>query len=1136
VNNNLSNAQTYKAERQRSEVLAELNQAKTAFLTNISHEFRTPLTLILGSVEEILLSGDGLNLSEREQLKVAKRNSLRLLKLVNTLLDFSSIEAERIQAVYERTDLATLTLELASMFRSTIERAGIQLIIDCPPLPEPIYVAREMWEKIVMNLLSNAFKFTFKGQIILSLSWVSQGVELKVQDTGIGIRAKEIPRLFERFYRAREVRGRNDEGSSGMGLSLVKELIQLHGGSIDVTSTPGEGSCFKVCIPSGYGHLPAEQVDLYPPNPRVIPPVTPSKMTATYLEEVKSWSAEIDDGVEVQQIPPPQSSLPRILVVDDNADLCNYIQRLLSQKYQVKALNTGLAALDWIREHKPDLVITDVIMPELNGLELLQILRHDPSTEQIPIILLSARAGENALIEGLEAKADDYLIKPFSARELLARVRSILEMTRLRQEATIREQELINTKARVIDILESITDGFLSLDHQWQLTYVNRASERLSGKTREELLGRNFWQTYAHLLGLNCEEKLRQVIQTQVADHFETCLVEDNLWYEVHLYPYEQGLAIYWRDITKRKQAEVTLLKSEERLRVALKSAPITLFNQDQTLRYTWVHNPTLNRSDQEILGNTDFDLFSEEGAARLTQLKHRVLETGIGTREEVPIFAYGQQYCFDLTIEPLHNSNHEIIGITCAAVDISDYKRIELALRQSEAQATARAQELKTFMETVPAAVWIAHDPQCQQMTANRAAHELVQLASGAVLTATPDDGSYPFEFKIQRQGQDIPLEDLPMQQAGRTGENIESEFEFVFENGEVRSIYGRAVPLRDEAGEVRGVIGAFLDVSDRKRVEQEREQLLIREQAAREQAEMTNRIKDEFLTVLSHELRSPLNPILGWTKLLQTRKFDSQSTARALETIERNAKLQTQLIEDLLDISRILRGKMVLHNQPVDLITTIQSALETFKLAAEAKEIQVRFEIAQNYGFPPLPIYVLGDATRLQQIIWNLLSNGIKFTPPGGLVEIYLESQADYARIQIKDTGIGINQQFLPYVFDYFRQQDGTNTRKFGGLGLGLAIVRHLTELHGGIVSADSLGEDLGATFTVQLPLIKSVERCPGEVMPKAIGTSLQSPSVPNPVTEPVDLEGLRVLAIDDQAEILDFDQDLLESNDNF
>jgi PAS domain S-box-containing protein len=1018
VNTNLSNAQTYEAERQRAEFLGELNQVKTAFLSSISHEFRTPLTLILGSVEEILQGEDCLNFSQREQLTIAKRNSLRLLKLVNTLVDFSSIEAERIQAVYEPTDLATLTIELVSMFRSSIERAGIHLIIDCPPLPEPVYIDREVWEKIVMNLFSNALKFTFKSEIILSLRWVTNGIELEVQDTGI--------------------------------------------------------------------------------------------TTATYLDEVKSWSAETNVVVQVQQMPPPQLPLPQILLVDDNPDLCNYIQRLLSQKYQIKSVNSGLAALESIREQKPDLVITDVIMPELNGLELLQILRHDPDTQRIPIILLSARAEENARIEGLEAKADDYLIKPFSARELLARVQSILEMTQLRQEATIREQELINTKARVTDILESITDGFLSLDHQWRLTYVNGASERLSGKTREELLGGNFWDIYSHLMGFEGEEKLRQVIQTQVADNFETCLAQDNLWYEVHVYPYEKGLAIYWRDITKRKQAEITLLKSEERLRVALKSAPITLFNQDQTLRYTWVHNPTLNQSDQEIIDNTDFELFPEAGVARLTQLKRRVLETGIGTREEVPIFADGQQYCFDLTIEPLHNPNHEIIGITCAAVDISDYKRIELALRQSEAQARARTEELKTFMETVPAAVWIAHDPQCHQMTANWAAHELVQLASGSLVTATPEDGSYPFEFKIQRQGQDIPPEDLPMQQAGRTGENIESEFEFVFENGEVRSIYGRAVPLRDEAGEIRGVIGAFLDVSDRKRVEQEREQLLIREQAAREQAEMTNRIKDEFLTVLSHELRSPLNPILGWTKLLQTRKFDSQGTAQALETIERNAKLQTQLIEDLLDISRMLRGNMVLHKQPVNLITIITSVIETFKLAAEAKGIQVRFEIAQNSGFSSLLIYVLGDETRLQQIIWNLLSNGIKFTTPGGIVEIYLKSGEDHVQIQVKDTGIGINPQFLPYVFDYFRQQDGTNTRKFGGLGLGLAIVRHLTELHGGTVSANSLGENLGAAFSVQLPLMKSVETCHG--------TSVQPQ---NPEINSINLTGLRVLAIDDQAE---------------
>ncbi|WRH66004.1 MAG: HAMP domain-containing sensor histidine kinase [Planktothrix sp. GU0601_MAG3] len=225
--------------------------------------------------------------------------------MVNTLLDFSSIEAERIQAVYEPTDLAALTIELASMFRSGIERMGIQFIIDCPPLPEPIYIDRQIWEKIVMNLLSNAFKFTFKGQIVLSLRWVTHGVELEVRDTGIGIRAKEIPHLFEQFYRPpaqtchrTSVPGRNYQGS-GMGLSLVKELIQLQGGTINVTSIPGQGSCFKVLIPCGYGHLPPEQVNLHPHHSPPATHLTPSHRMATYLDEVKSWSAETDVLVEV---------------------------------------------------------------------------------------------------------------------------------------------------------------------------------------------------------------------------------------------------------------------------------------------------------------------------------------------------------------------------------------------------------------------------------------------------------------------------------------------------------------------------------------------------------------------------------------------------------------------------------------------------------------------------------------------------------------------------------------------------------------------------------------------------------------------------------------------------------------------
>ncbi|HEY9673412.1 MAG TPA: ATP-binding protein, partial [Waterburya sp.] len=340
----------------------------------------------------------------------------------------------------------------------------------------------------------------------------------------------------------------------------------------------------------------------------------------------------------------------------------------------------------------------------------------------------------------------------------------------------------------------------------------------------------------------------------------------------------------------------------------------------------------------------------------------------------------------------------------------------------------------------------------------------------------------------------------------------------------------YGKAVPLRNEAGSIRGVIGAFVDVTQRKQAEREREQLLARERAAREEAEAANRIKDEFLAVLSHELRSPLNPILGWTKLLRTRKFDEQATNHALETIERNATLQTQLIEDLLDVSRILQGKMVLNVSPVNLATTIEAALETVRLAAEAKGIQIQTHLAPNVGL------VFGDAARLQQIVWNLVSNAVKFTPRGGQVEVRLEKVEEqlkdnrlkvepsednlqpatqYAQILVSDTGKGIKPEFLPYVFEYFRQADSSTTRTFGGLGLGLAIVRHLVELHGGLVCAESSGEGLGATFRIRLPLMKTFDEEPDDL----------------PFAQAADLSGLHILVVDDEADIRELVAFILE-----
>ncbi|MEO7799949.1 MAG: ATP-binding protein [Opitutaceae bacterium] len=449
----IANAVAYTEERARSERLRELDRAKTAFFSNVSHEFRTPLTLMLGPLEEEMRESP----APRERLQVVHRNSLRLLKLVNTLLDFSRIEAGRSNAVYEPTDLATYTSELASAFRSATDKAGLRLIVDCPPLAAPIYVDRGMWEKIVFNLLSNAFKFTFEGEIEIKLrdepevggvansgSGATAGqVCLSVRDTGTGIPAGELPRIFERFHRVQNARSRSHEGT-GIGLALVAELARLHGGTVRVESTEGVGTTFLLFIAKGTSHLPRESIQSGEA------PDTAAVSPAALIEEVLQWLP----GDSIREFPMASTATPfraaepgsrrvgaqaTILLADDNRDMREYVSRLLiAQGYEVEAVADGQAALEAISRRLPSLVLSDVMMPRLDGFGLLKKLRRDPAMSGVPIILLSARAGEEARVEGVEAGADDYLTKPFSARELLARVATHLELGRTRAETAAR--------------------------------------------------------------------------------------------------------------------------------------------------------------------------------------------------------------------------------------------------------------------------------------------------------------------------------------------------------------------------------------------------------------------------------------------------------------------------------------------------------------------------------------------------------------------------------------------------------------------------------------------------------------------------------------------------------------------------
>ncbi len=423
------------------EQLKGLDKAKTEFFSNISHEFRTPLTLIIAPLMEVLSTPEGeVSPNTRTAIAAAHRNALRLLKLVNTLLDFSRIEAGRARVNFEPTDLASLTSTLASHFQSVCDSAGLQFVVDCPTLSEPVCVDRQMWEKIVLNLISNAFKFTFDGMIETHLGIENGFAELTVRDTGTGIPKKELPHIFERFHRVEGVRGRSYEGT-GIGLSLVSELVRLHAGTIHVESELGRGSNFTVRLPLGSEHLSQQGFSAVSPDHSV---ESSTVRASSFSEEALLWLPETGEYSVAEPVAGIGATNGRVVVADDNADMRAYISRLLEGAgYAVEASKDGEAALAACRLELPDLILSDVMMPGLDGFTLLQHLRAEEHTAVVPVILLSARAGEEARIEGLAAGADDYLVKPFGARELVARVDGAIRLARVRREAAQREHRVL---------------------------------------------------------------------------------------------------------------------------------------------------------------------------------------------------------------------------------------------------------------------------------------------------------------------------------------------------------------------------------------------------------------------------------------------------------------------------------------------------------------------------------------------------------------------------------------------------------------------------------------------------------------------------------------------------------------------
>ena len=506
----IARARSLEEAKARAEALAEIDRAKTAFFSNVSHEFRTPLTLLLGPTQEALAKANALPADDLQRWQLVHRSGQRLLKLVNTLLDFSRIEAGRVQASYEPTDLAVLTGDLASVFHSAIEAAGLRLRLDIQQLDEPVYVDREMWEKIALNLLSNALKFTFEGEIQVVLRRQGDRAVLQVRDTGTGIPAHELPLIFDRFHRVLGAPSRTHEGT-GIGLALVKELAKLHGGEVAVESTVNVGTIFTVSVPFGTSHLPKERIAAARSLASTALGAEP------FVAEALRWTGDpVSEGRALPHRDMPQgvaaaatsaaaAARDRVLIVDDNADMREYLQGLISARWRAETAADGQAALAAIRAKPPDLVLCDVMMPRLDGFGLLAAMRSEQATATIPVILISARAGEEAQVEGRKAGADDYLVKPFSAKELMARVESQLALAKLRK---------VDQRHR--DELKRLFMGapvFICLlrgpEHVFEL--ANEAYLRL---VRREVVGKRVREALPEVEGQGFFEKLDRVYTT----------------------------------------------------------------------------------------------------------------------------------------------------------------------------------------------------------------------------------------------------------------------------------------------------------------------------------------------------------------------------------------------------------------------------------------------------------------------------------------------------------------------------------------------------------------------------------------------------------------------------------------------
>ena len=1072
--------------RQREE-LAKLDELKTQFFSNISHEFRTPLTLMMGPLEDAMAQSEGLSAADRERLELAHRNSLRLLKLVNTLLDFSRIQAGRIQASYEPTDLAVLTAELASVFRSAIERAGMRLVIDCPALPEMVYVDREMWEKIILNLLSNAFKFTFAGEIEVSLRRVDSVAQVTVRDTGTGIPADEIPRLFERFHRVRGARGRSYEGS-GIGLAFVQELVKLHAGSVRVESELDRGSSFVITVPLGKDHLTADRIG----SART--PSSTELRGEAYVQEALRWLPErqnlSDDGLVA---PPLSSSEPRrqsirdgqqpsrILLADDNKDMREYAQRLLGEQYEVVAVGDGESALENARQLRPDLILADIMMPRLDGFGLLRAVRADQDLKSIPLILLSARAGEESRVEGLDAGADDYLVKPFSARELLARVGSHLAMQRIRRQAAERERELRAEaeleRNRIRELFMQAPAGIGLLagpEHRW--TFVNAECLRLTGRSREEdFVGKTIQESLPELEGQGFFELLDTVYRSgvpYVGTHAKALLKRvagelDESYFNFVYQPLRglegkvEGILIHAVDVTDQEFARREI---EQRDRATNLLAAIVSSSDDAIISKNLDGTITSwNSSAERLFGYTAQEAVGQHITLIIPEARRNeeanILEQ-IKRGQRVDHFETlrrrkdGTLFELSLTISPVKDAVGRIVGASKVARDITERKQIEQALAE-------RALLLDLSNDAI-----FVRDAWDRITYWNRGASELYRYSR--------EEAVGRVTHELLRTEFPEPLEHIKEQlhRDNRwAGELIHRR-----KDGTQIIVASRWALDRDEHGNRKFVLETNNDITQQKQNEQALRESEERLRTLSNSLEIQVRSRTEELEQRNAEILQQSEQLRELSnRLLKTQDDERRHIARELHdsagqliaalgmnlaAIKQHAKENPSLAEALGDtqslvqqLNKEIRTTSYLLHPPLLDETGLSQAIQWYMQGLmERGGLEIELDIAEDFGRLPADLE-LAVFRIVQESLTNIHRHSGSKT-----ATIRLSRGMHHVLLEIQDHGKGISAEKLAAI-------------KAQRTGVGITGMRERVRQCKGQMDIQSNGT--GATISVRLPL---------------------------------------------------------------